>query len=228
MSGLSEAANQHQRIWNAILAPSWGAAQEILQAEPDSPLQVHVLELFDAVHNMGRMTPELLFSCVDETLDDLGNSVPTEVVASLRNSIRTCILPWGVIPRVLRGDLSINETNVAQVLDSYHWPLGLARDHVQQVLLSISNAMQDCHTVTESQQPTEEQRQIDIDALRSAVQPVDGIDDLLGIASRGARTARAKGAFPVRQSFLGSSPTEAASKGRIRASRPSSAPCVCA
>ena len=71
-------------------------------------------ELFDTVHNMGQMNSELLFTCVDAILDDLGNHVSIDVAVSLGNSIRTSILPWGIIPRVLRGDLSMNETDVAQ------------------------------------------------------------------------------------------------------------------
>ena len=128
MTSFNEAANQYERIWNAILAPSWGAARTTLQAEPDSSVEVHVQELFDTVHNMGQINPELLFTCVDASLHDLGNHVSIEVAASLRNSIRTSILPWGIIPRVLRGDLSMNETDVAQVMDSYHWPFGSTRE----------------------------------------------------------------------------------------------------
>ena len=165
-------SNQYDRIWNAILAPSWDAAREILQAESDSSLEVHVLELYDTVRNMGSMDPELLFTCVDASLHDLGNHVSIEVAASLRNSIRTSILPWGVMPRVLRGDLSMNETDVAQELDSYHWPFGPTRDHVQQLLLNICHAMQGFRTVMQSEQATEEQRQLGLEALHNTVQQV--------------------------------------------------------
>ena len=171
-SGLNETANQHERIWNAILAPSWDAARETLQAEPDSSLEVHVLELFDTVRNMGQMNSELLFTCVDAILNDLGNCISIEVIAPLQNSIRTRILPWGVIPRVLRGDLSMNETDVAQVMDSYHWPFGSTRDHVQQLLLNSCHAMQGLRTVMQSEQATEEQRRFALEALHNTVQQV--------------------------------------------------------
>jgi hypothetical protein len=172
MTSFNEAANQHGRIWNAILAPSWDAARATLQAEPDSSLEVHVQELFDTMHNMGRMQPKLLFTCVDAILNELGNHVSIEAAASLRNSIRTSILPWAVIPRVLRGDLSMNEADVAQVMDSYHWPFGSTRDHVQQLLLNICHAMQGFRTVMQSEQATEEQRQFALEALHNIVQQV--------------------------------------------------------
>ena len=172
MTSFNEAANQHERIWNAILAPSWDAARTTLQAEPDSSVEMHVQELFDTVHNMGQMNSELLFTCVDAILNDLGNHVSIEVAASLRNSVRTSVLPWGVIPRVLRGDLSMNETDVAQVMDSYHWPFSSTRDHVQQLLLNICHAMQGFRTVMQSEQATEEQRQFALEALHNTVQQV--------------------------------------------------------
>ena len=98
MTSFNEAANQHEKIWKAILAPSWDAARATLRAESDSSVEVHVQELFDTVHDMGQMNSELLFTCVDAILDDLGNHVSIDVAVSLGNSIRTSILPWGIIP----------------------------------------------------------------------------------------------------------------------------------
>ena len=170
LPGFLEASKQHQRVWNAILAPSRDAAREALQAEPDSPQEMHVLELYDTVRNMGKMGPELLFACVDDSLNDLGSSVPAPVVASLRQSIGTRILPWGVVPRVLEGDLSINETNVEQLMDTYQWPFGPTRDHAQQLLVKIVHAMQGYRAVKQSALPTEQERQVALESLHNTVQ----------------------------------------------------------
>ena len=170
LPGFLEASKQCQRIRNAILAPSWDTAREALQAGPDSPQEMHVLELYDTVRNMGKMGPELLFACVDKSLHDLGNSVPTPVVAALRQFIRTHILPWGVVPRVLEGDLSMNETNVEQLMDTYQWPFGSTRDHAQQLLVKIVHAMQGYRTVVQRAQPTEQERQVALESLHNTVE----------------------------------------------------------
>ena len=169
---LQAAPNQYQRIWNAILAPSWDAAREILQSEPNSSLEVHVLELFDSIRMMDQMGPELLFSIVDASLLDLGNVIPIDVVASLRRSIRSNILPWGIFPRVYESDLSMDEADVSQLVDMYHWPLGPTRDHVQQLLTNVCQAMRDFRAAVESQQASEQERQLALETLHNRVQQV--------------------------------------------------------
>ena len=89
-------------------------------------------------------------SSTEAALNDLGNSIPIQVVASLRNCIRTYILPWGVIPHMLESDLSMDESDVAQLMDLYHWQLGPTRGHVQQLLTSILLAMRNFRSVVHS------------------------------------------------------------------------------
>ena len=66
----------------------------------------------------------------------------------------------------------MNETDVAQEMDSYRWPFGPTRDHVQQLLMNICHAMQSFRTVMQSDQATEEQRQLSLEALHNTVQQV--------------------------------------------------------
>ena len=155
----------HQRLWHAILAPTWDAAREILHTEPDSSLEVHVLELFDIIRTIDQMEPELLFASVDASLDELSMHMPTQVVECLRASMTTYILPWGIMPRVLESDLTVDDANVSQLVVSYRWPLGPTRDHVHQLLMKIMQGMRGFRTAVESQHASEEERQIALETL---------------------------------------------------------------
>ena len=64
----------------------------------------------------------------------------------------------------------MNETDVAQELDSYHWPFGPTRDHVHHLLMNICHAMQGFRAVMQSEQSTE--RQFALETLHSTVQQV--------------------------------------------------------
>ena len=64
----------------------------------------------------------------------------------------------------------MNETDVAQEMDSYHWPLGPTRDHMDQLLMNICHAMQSFRAVMQSQQRTAQEREYALEALHSTVQ----------------------------------------------------------
>ena len=57
-----EPGQLYQNIENALRAPTWDAAREILQAVVDSPLEVHVCELYDLARLHDRLGPRVAYS----------------------------------------------------------------------------------------------------------------------------------------------------------------------
>jgi len=135
---------------NALHAETLVEAQLVLHRvpnwQPESQLDVHLLELYDLVQfvtTASGFDQHVAHTSLQGILDDLHGFIPDNVVAALRMHATSHILPYGIVQHVLDSNFLVDTNSVPALLYEYRWQQNsTAYHHMQQLLTGVLEALQ--------------------------------------------------------------------------------------